>query len=55
MTQSFPPLLVFAYTLIIIHSIFSARQKAQYVKGSMIFSVVTQMGDNTEYLFLSSK
>ncbi|WP_210165580.1 hypothetical protein, partial [Enterococcus cecorum] len=23
-------------------------------KGSMIFSVVTQMGDNTEYLFLSS-
>ena len=25
------------------------------INGSMIFSVVTQMGDNTEYLFLSSK
>jgi len=28
---------------------------SEAISGSMIFSVVTQMEDNTEYLFLSSK
>ena len=42
---------IFSLCLAVFSQLISLLSK----KGSMIFSVVTQMGDNTEYLFLSSK